>query len=110
MIIITQLKKNIFYSLMYQVLILILPLGTIPYISRVLGAEGIGIYSYSYSVALYFTFITMMGLNNYGNRTIASVQDDLEKRSEKFFEIFLMQAIFFTISFVLYLIYLFTLS
>lgn len=95
---------------MYQVLILILPLGTIPYISRVLGAEGIGIYSYSYSVALYFTFITMMGLNNYGNRTIASVQDDLEKRSEKFFEIFLMQAIFFTISFVLYLIYLFTLS
>lgn len=91
-------------------LTLILPLVTIPYISRILGAEGIGTYSYSYSLALYFTYITMLGLNNYGNRTIASVQDNLTKRSEKFFEIFSMQGMFFVISLMLYIVYLFTLS
>ena len=39
-----SLKKNYIYNLAYQVLILILPLITAPYISRVLGAENIGIF------------------------------------------------------------------
>ena len=49
-----SLTKNYFYNLIYQVLVLILPLVTVPYVSRVLGAEGIGIYSYTISITLYF--------------------------------------------------------
>ncbi|NCC54411.1 MAG: hypothetical protein EOM11_02875, partial [Erysipelotrichia bacterium] len=39
--------KNFIYNVAYQVLIMILPLITAPYIARVLGAELIGVYSYT---------------------------------------------------------------
>ena len=67
-------------------LILILPLITVPYVSRILGADGIGIYSYTYSIAYYFMLIAMLGLNNYGNRTIAKVRDDPKKLSKEFLD------------------------
>ena len=75
------LKKNIVYNFLYQVLVLILPFITAPYLARTIGANGIGIYSFSQSIALYFTYIAVLGLSNYGNRTIAEVQNDREKRS-----------------------------
>ena len=49
-----SIAKNYIYNMVYQVLILILPLITTPYLSRVLGAEGIGIYGYTYSIVTYF--------------------------------------------------------
>lgn len=101
----SSLKKNIAYNIIYQVLILILPLLTAPYLSRVIGADGVGVYSFSHSAALYFTYITLLGLTNYGNRTIASVQNDYEKRSHAFCEIFSMQFITFCISIILYVFY-----
>lgn len=100
-----NLKKNIAYNFTYQVLILILPFITAPYLSRVIGPDGVGTYSFAYSVALYFTYITMLGLNNYGNRSIASTQNDLEKRSNTFCEIYIMQMITFCISTLMYVIY-----
>ena len=77
----------------YQILILIVPLITTPYISRVLGAEGIGVYSYTYSVVSYFLIVAAMGTTTYGQRTIAYYQDDKYKRSCKFFEILLFRAL-----------------
>lgn len=50
-----SIKKNYLYNLVYQVLILILPIVTTPYISRVLGAENVGIYSFTISIVTYFT-------------------------------------------------------
>lgn len=100
-----NLKKNISYNFIYQLLILLLPLATAPYLSRVIGAEGIGIYSLSYSVAIYFSYFTVLGLNNYGNRMIASVQDNLEKRSRIFWEIYCMQMFAFLICISFYLVY-----
>ncbi len=49
-----SITKNYLYNLAYQILILILPLITAPYLSRVLGAEGIGIYTYTYTIVTYF--------------------------------------------------------
>ncbi len=80
-----DVKKNIIYNITYQILILLLPLVTTPYISRVIGAEGIGIYSYNYSIVNYFMLFALLGLNNYGNRSIAAVRDDKVKLSETFF-------------------------
>ena len=48
-----SVKKNFIYNVVYQMLLIILPLITAPYIARTLGAEGVGIYSYTYSVAQY---------------------------------------------------------
>lgn len=50
----SRIKTNIIYNLLYQVLILLIPLITAPYLSRVLGVKGIGVYSYVSSIAYYF--------------------------------------------------------
>ena len=101
----TSTKKNIIYNVLYQMLIIIIPLITSPYLSRVLGAKGIGIYSYTYSIASYFVLFAMLGINNYGNRSIAAVRDDKEKTSEVFWEIYLMQLITASIVIILYILY-----
>ncbi len=100
-----NLKKNIFYNFAYQILILVLPLITTPYLSRTLGAKGIGIYSFSQSIATYFIYITVLGLSNYGNRAIAAVQNDKDQRSKVFFEIYTLQLVCFTVSIIVYIIY-----
>ena len=41
-----SVSKNYLYNMAYQILAILLPLITTPYLSRVLGAESIGIYSY----------------------------------------------------------------
>ncbi len=84
---------------------LIIPLVTTPYISRIMGAEKIGIYSYAYSIATYFGLFILLGLNNYGNRTIASVRDNKEQLSKTFCSIYAMQLIMSLIVFVIYIIY-----
>ena len=73
----SSIKKNFFYQMIYQVLIIILPFITSPYIARVIGANGLGTYSYSYSIAYYFVLFSMLGLANYGNRAIAQCRDCL---------------------------------
>lgn len=102
-----SLKKNFLYNIMYQILIMILPLITAPYISRVIGAEGIGIYSYTYSIVNYFILFAMLGLNNYGNRSIAAVRDDKEILSKTFIEIYSLQLITSMSMVFLYILYLF---
>lgn len=49
-----SITRNYLYNLTYQILILILPLITTPYLARVLGAKGTGIYSYTYTIVNYF--------------------------------------------------------
>lgn len=96
---------NFLYNSIYQILLIILPLITTPYISRVLNAEGIGLYSYSYSIASVFALVGMLGINNYGSRSIAAYQDDKQKRSETFCNIFAIQFIISTIVLGVYFIY-----
>lgn len=102
-----MIKKNYFYNLIYQILILIIPLITFPYLSRILGAELIGEYSYKYSIVNYFIIFIMLGLNNYGNRTIAMVRDNLDKLSTTFYEIYLIQFCQGILILIIYLFYCF---
>lgn len=79
--------RNYMYNLIYQVLILILPLITTPYLSRVLGAEGVGIYGYTYSIVTYFVLFGSLGIALYGQREIAYVQNNPRKRKKVFLEL-----------------------
>lgn len=76
-----SLRKNYLYSISYQILLLIVPFITVPYLSRVLGAEVLGIYSYTNTIASYFYLFSMLGISNYGNRTIAQIRDNYKKRN-----------------------------
>ncbi len=100
-----SIVKNYIYNLFYQIIILILPLITTPYISRTLGAEAIGIYSFTYSVATYFILFGSLGVSWYGQREIAYLQNDIEKRSKLFFEIVLMRFIMMIISVTLFYVF-----
>lgn len=100
-----KLKKNLLYNISYQILVIILPLITAPYVSRVLGSHNVGVYSYTQAFANYFYLFTMLGVNNYGNRTIAAVRDDQYKLSKTFWEIFSFQFILGLIISSGYLIY-----
>lgn len=94
--------KNYIYNLGYQILVLILPLITTPYVSRVLGAEGVGIYSYTISIVTYFTLFGSLGIAMYAEREIAYVQDDRKKRSNIFWETVILRAITLTISMIIF--------
>lgn len=82
-----SMVKNYIYNTLYQILVLIAPLITTPYVSRVLGATGIGIYSYAQSIATYFVLVGAVGTTLYGQREIAYVQNDPKRRTEVFWEI-----------------------
>ena len=62
-----KLKSNILYNLTYQILNILLPLLTMPYLSRVLGVDGIGTYAYVFGVCYSFYIVVALGLSNYGN-------------------------------------------
>lgn len=81
------LKFNLALSTIYQVLSLIIPLITAPYVSRVLGVEGIGIYSYTNSYCMYFSLLAALGTVSYGTIEVAKHRNNLEKRSQVFWEI-----------------------
>ena len=100
-------KKNFIYNLIYQILILIIPLITAPYLSRVVGADGVGTYSYTYSIVYYFMLLTLLGINNYGNRSIAKVRDDKRKLSKTFWSLYLFQLLMGVIMLIAYISYLY---
>lgn len=93
---------NFLYQAVYQILVLILPIITTPYVSRVLGVEGIGLYSYSYAVVSYFVSFANMGINVFGNREIAAVQHDKEKRSQLFWDLLSIQLSLSSLCFLIY--------
>lgn len=102
------IKRNLVYNITYQILVIILPFITAPYISRVLGAHNVGVYSYTQAFANYFYLFAMLGVMNYGNRTIAAVRDDLEELKRNFWEIFSFQffaGILVSIAYIFYCIY-----
>lgn len=101
-----EVKKNFIYNIIYQILIMIIPLITVPYVSRTLGSSGIGTYSYTYSIVYYFMIFAMLGLNNYGNRSIAKVRDDREKLSKTFKEIYCLQMLTSILMIIAYYLYL----
>lgn len=101
-----SLKANFLYNSIFQLVNILVPLITTPYVSRILLPEGIGIYSYAYSVAFYFVTFGILGLSNYGNRTIAKVRDNPELCSRTFFEIYGMQLLTTLTVNVAYVIYL----
>lgn len=99
-----SIKSNFIYNIFYQTLIILLPLITAPYVSRILGAENIGIYSYTQAFANYFFLLGMLGVNNYGNRTIARVRDNKQEMSKTFWEIYIFQFSLSIITAVIYII------
>lgn len=100
-----RLKKNLVINVSYQLFVVIIPLILAPYVSRTIGAEGAGIYSYTYSIAYCFALVGMLGVANYGNRTIAAAGSDIHLRSKHFWNIWSIQVFFSILACVCYILY-----
>lgn len=70
-----QLVKNAFFLLMLQGVNYLLPLVTIPYLFRVLGAEKYGLVAFGYAFTQYFIIITDFGFNLYSVKFISENRD-----------------------------------
>jgi len=95
-------KKSIVNNLIYQMLTIVLPLVTTPYLSRVLGAGPIGIYGYTLSIITYFILFGSLGIAMYGQREIAYVQDKKEEQSKTFWEIVIFRVITMTVALIIF--------
>lgn len=101
----SSVKKNYVYNLLFQIINIVAPLTTMPYVSRALGAYGVGEYSYIYSVVSYFLIFASLGTTLYGCREIANNFSDMHKKSVTFYEIFAIRLFSATIVLVCYLFF-----
>lgn len=99
-----SIKVNAIFNAIYQILVLLAPLITTPYISRVLGVEAIGNYQYCNSIVNYFTLLSAYGFSTFGTQKIAEVRDDKEKRSNVFWNIMFSKSLVSALCLAVYLI------
>lgn len=94
-----SIQKNYIYNLLYDIFVLIVPFITTPYIARVLSIESIGLYSYSYSIVMYFTAFVVLGTKSYAIKRVAQAKDPIEA-SCIFWDTFILRCIsgIFTLS------------
>ena len=86
-----SVRINFLYNLAYQVLVVVLPLISTPYLTRTLGATPLGVYSYTYSVAALFALFGLLGVSNHGSRAVALAADDDRERSRTFWTVYIGQ-------------------
>jgi O-antigen/teichoic acid export membrane protein len=101
-----KIVKNFLFNMSYQVFILFVPLITTPYISRVLGSEGVGINAYTNSIIQYFILFGSIGISTYGNRQIAYSRNNKSRASQDFWEITILRFITIAAAYIVFLIYL----
>lgn len=94
--------NNIIYNVLSQMVTLIVPLITAPYIARIFNADIIGIYSYSLANSAYFALLANLGFALYGQLKVAALRDDKEALSCFFFELFYLKIILLAFSVLLY--------
>ena len=105
-----SIKRNYIYNLSYQLLLMITPLLTTPYLSRILGPDGIGKVSFANSFVAYFSLFAVFGITLYGQRQISYVQDDKAQRTNVFWEIKVFEIASSLFALIIYLLFAFSQS
>lgn len=99
-----SVSRNSAFSMINKGLSVVFPLVTVSYISRVLGAAGIGEVSSAQNWAAYFSMAAALGIPSYGVRAIAQSKRDENSCNKTFSELFTINFISSIIATVLYLI------
>ena len=101
-----KIIKNYLWNVSYQLFVILVPMITMPYISRVLGPNGVGVNSYTNSIAQYFILFGSIGIALYGNRQIAFVRDDRNALTRTFWDLTALRFVTILISLIVYVFYL----
>ena len=92
--------KNYLYNLSYQILTIILPIITVPYVTRIFTSEDLGNYVFYSSIVNYFSLFAMLGVAVYGTKQIAAASDV----SSTFWNIYAIQFIASLLALIAYVI------
>ena len=102
-----SLKINALFNAVYQILILLVPLITTPFVSRVLGPESIGQYSFIFSIVSYFCLFANFGFNDLGTKAISENRNNKSEKSNIFYSILFGKLIVGSLVSVVFLLYVF---
>lgn len=96
--------KNYFFNLLLTLTNLLFPIISFPYVSHILGPEGIGSVQFAFSFAQYFGLIASIGIPIYGTTAIARYHGDMQAQSKVFTELIVIYLITSALLSLLYLI------
>lgn len=99
-----SVSNNYILNMLVNIVTLLAPLITTPYISRTLGTDSIGIYSYCLSIETYFVMLGTLGMPVYAKREIATVRNDENKLNERYSELITLQITTLSLALVLYVL------
>ena len=92
-----SLAKNTIIYTIRTICSLIFPIITFPYISRVLGVNGVGVYNFSTSFTSYFSLLASLGIYTYAIREGEKFRDnkiEFQKFAEQIFSLNLLSTVF----------------
>ena len=98
-----SVTENVFFNMLYQVLVTVLPVITTPYITRTLGLRSNGIHSFTESIVTYFIIFGAIGTSLYGIRKVAYVRDDEDKLARVTKEIIFLRIILMLATLAVYI-------
>ena len=99
---VTSVKKNFLYQILYQIILYLIPLIVAPFLTRTLGSDNLGNYSYFNTITSYAGLIANLGIAIYGQRVIANCRDDSDKLNKTFWSLYLVHFVFSIIAFGCY--------
>ena len=101
-----SLSKNFIFQLIYQIIILVIPLILSPYLTRTLGKTALGTYTFVNSIAYYFVVIANLGISRHGQRIISTNSNDDKSLRRVFWSLFFLHiliSLFVTLIYIVYI-------
>lgn len=102
-----SVAANYFYQTIYLAVTMIVPLFVAPYLTRTIGKNEIGVFTFANTFAYYFIVFSMLGIAKYGPRAIASSGDDKIRERSSFWSLYLVHAAFSVVALIVYFIVIF---
>lgn len=103
-----SLRVNATLNAIKQLCGIIFPIITFSYATRVVGAEGIGVYSFAQSIISYMLLIASIGVTNYAVREGSKVKDNKDKLLSFCNEVYSINITFTVISYIVLLVMMLT--
>lgn len=100
-----KLIQNFLFKLSLEILRIVIPIISIPYVYRIFRPKIMGNIEFSQSISGYFFIFAGFGVYTYGLREISRVRDNKEKRNKIFSELFIISTLSSFIIFIIYIGY-----
>lgn len=102
-----SIKKNFGFNLLHTIVGFLFPIVTFPYVSRVLGVDGIGLIQFFQSILSYMALFSAIGIPLYAVKEVSKVRESFHTRGRVLVEILSLHLLFTLVGYlgVLFLLY-----